>query len=73
METRNEANVLHDNNSRSGVVNGGRNGMGTHPQQPGYDADTHHNGVNTHTDKEGRRGITWVKIVSAYVVFLVVY
>jgi hypothetical protein len=57
METRNHIDDnRHFNNNTDGNYNNGANGT---------------NGVNTHhdniTDQEGRKNITWVKIVSAYV------
>ena len=58
METRNGFDDTAHLNNTNGNYNNGTNGNGV---------NTHHDGVNTTTDKEGRKNILWVKIVSAYV------
>lgn len=59
METRNEHHDSYDLNSRDAGVSA------AHTQGAGVNATTRDDGVNVHTDREGRVGITWVKIVSA--------
>ena len=58
METRDGSDDTAHLNNTNGNYNNGTNGNGV---------NTHHDGVNTTTDKEGRKNILWVKIVSAYV------